>query len=217
MEHFIIGLHGFVDWRETDHSGDYRQFSAGAELLGEHWDLRFNAYLPEDSVTRDTSFELFVDYDPFELSGLAHGARNLPGIDAEVGLELTHLANLEWGRPLLEGFDLPAFDLWAHAGGFHYEGDEGFDDVTGFRGRLEIGWNDLHFAGPGSRLSIGVEGRHDDTRDTDVSARLRLRIPLGAFAGDESETDPTTYAHGLGRMDALDQRMTLRWDFKGSF
>ena len=44
MNHFIVGLHGFIDWRETDHSEDYRQFSAGAELLGEHWELRWELH-----------------------------------------------------------------------------------------------------------------------------------------------------------------------------
>ena len=207
---WIVGVHGFVDWRESDHSGDYRQFSAGAELLSEHWDLRFNAYLPENEANKDTGGDVVVDIGSGDIYVLAHSERNLRGIDGEVGARLAKIDGSTFSdHGPMAG---QSIDLWAHVGGFNYFGEEGFDDIAGVRGRFEIGFDDLDFAGPGSRLSVGVEGRYDETRDLEVAGRVRLRIPFGNFNPAAEQDD--RYTQLTPALDAVDQRMTtpvVRW------
>lgn len=221
LRDWIIGTYGFVDWRETDHSGEYVQYSGGIELLSETWDLRFNGYLPDEQTSRIVDVGA-VDADPekdqiFYL--LTAGQRNLPGYDAEIGTRLGQWDNLDWNEA---AFLAPeSMQVWAHVGGYVYIGDEGFDDVTGVRGRLEVGFDDLAFAGRGSRLTLGVEARYDDVHEEEFAARLRLRIPFGVFSGggdggggeDGGDLADSNAASDLS-LDPLDRRMTasvMRW------
>lgn len=210
VQDWIIGSYGFIDWRETDHSGEYLQYSGGIELLSEAWDLRINGYMPEEQTSRIVEIgAVDVDIENDQIFYFfAEGQRNLPGFDAEVGARLGHWDNLDWKEA---AFLAPgSMQVWAHVGGYGYLGDEGFDDVTGVRGRLEFGFDDLAFAGRGSRLTLGVEARYDDVREQEFAARLRLRIPFGVFSGGGGD-DGSGDDLALG---PLDRRMTdsvVRW------
>ena len=133
LQGWILGAYGYIDWRETDHSGKYRQYSAGVEMLNEYWDFRFNGYFPEDEITRDTGAEVFMNFDTGDFFIDAYGERNLSGADGEVGYRLLRTDNISWDALSLgkaDGLSGTTLEVWAHIGGYHYLGEDGFDEAS---------------------------------------------------------------------------------------
>ena len=86
IDEWIAGTYGFIDWQETDHSGKYRQMSLGVELLHQHWEIRFNGYLPEDQKNQDRDAGFTVNAAAQKIHYVvANGRRNLNGVDGEFG------------------------------------------------------------------------------------------------------------------------------------
>jgi hypothetical protein len=208
VDEAILGIYGFYDSHEAADGSDYEQASLGFEIMQEHWDLRFNAYLPEDEVVTDTSNAtgrlVFPDDKIlFHMDGIEQ-EKAMRGFDVEFGGRLAATDSLFSGHEsnLLKG----TADIWAHIGGYNYPDDDGFDALLGITGRVEVGFNDLAFAGAGSRLSLGIQGRHDEENGTDLSARLRLRIPIGIPVGVTPDAGIVALADA-STLDPLDRRM----------
>ena len=168
---WIVGGYGFADVRSTKANNKFYQATIGAEALSEDWDLRTNVYIPEsseDTVAGTANVSAAVIGTEIRLTGTDNiRERALPGIDAEVG------------------FKLPVFEdridaLRIYGGGFHFDAD-GYENVSGPRGRLEMSWDNVATFGENSRLTLGAEVQHDDVRDTTAFGIARLRIPFQTF------------------------------------
>src|SRR5690606_38194843 len=122
----------------------------------------------------------------FQLTTVTGGGlveRALPGADVELGYK----------------FDLPDnWEVWAYGGGFHFDAD-GYKNVSGPRGRLELTYNDLPYLGENSKFTVGVETQTDNVRGGQSWGIARLRIPLQSFGGKKSDARPA--------LSPLDQRM----------
>ena len=106
-----IGIYGFVDRLKSTYQHSYTQGTFGAEYFKPDWDLRVNAYLPEDKENMINSLSTL------SISGSSISVRRglekpLPGFDLEVGFRLP----------------LDKFDARAYIGGFYFE-DGGFEEV----------------------------------------------------------------------------------------
>lgn len=78
------------------------------------------------------------------------------------------------------GFNLPdGWQFWGYASGFHFDSD-GYDNVTGPRGRIEVSYDNVPYLGTGSRFTLGFEGQTDNIRGGQSFGIARLRIPLNA-------------------------------------
>lgn len=170
-----VGAYGYFDRRKTPYDNYFNQITLGAELLGQDWDARINAYQPIGNKN-----ETVNALNTATLSGTSFAVTQgeevaMKGFDAEVG------------------YRLPVFDvdsgtnLRAYAGGYHFSSDtNGVDDVQGPRLRLDLTFDELPFAWEGSRFSIGAEWQNDDPRGSQGFASARLRIPFSVFTGQKN-------------------------------
>ncbi len=170
-----LGAYSYFDRRKTSNDNYFNQITLGAELLGEDWDARVNAYQPigDKNKNVDTLNSATLSGSSFTVTQGSEVA--MKGFDAEVG------------------YRLPVFDadsgtnLRAYAGGYHFSSDtSGVEDVQGPRLRLDLTFDELPFAWEGSRFSIGAEWQNDDPRGSQGFATARLRIPFSAFTGKSS-------------------------------
>ena len=170
-----VGAYGYFDRRKTSNDNYFNQVTLGAELLGEDWDARVNAYQPigDKNKTVDALNSATLSGSSFTVTQGSEVA--MKGFDAEVG------------------YRLPVFDadsgtnLRAYAGGYHFSADtSGVEDVQGPRLRLDLTFDELPFAWEGSRFSIGAEWQNDDPRGSQGFVSARLRIPFSAFTGKSS-------------------------------
>ncbi|MEW4528269.1 inverse autotransporter beta domain-containing protein [Maioricimonas sp. JC845] len=163
---WIYGGYIFYDRKHTAYNNDFSQVSLGIEMMSIRWEARANGYIPlsgSKAAPGATTFDVVGG----NLVMQAGRERAYYGFDGEVGMLLT-----EWygGMSELRGF----------VGGFHFDTDaSGFTNVTGPKGRLEMRSFDLPMFGADSRLTLGVEVKWDDVRDTQVSGFARLMVPLG--------------------------------------
>ena len=106
----------------------------------------------------------------------------LHGIDGEVGWRVP----LErWGleRTGVKQV-LQANHEWrVYAGGFHFDGSDALESVSGPRLRSEWRLLDLLPSLPGSRLTVAFEFQWDQARDDQWKGGLQLRIPFGGGNG----------------------------------
>ncbi len=165
----IFGIYGFYDIKETQNGSEFQGGTLGAELLAVNWEARVNGYIPEGGTQRVNGLSQagLVGSTVFVQAGRE---RAYWGVDAEIGGLL-----YEWfgGNQELRGF----------IGGYYFDTDaDGFEQVTGPRGRLEYRSYDLPMFGLDSRLTLGVELQWDDVRDTQVFGIARLQIPLGPMS-----------------------------------
>lgn len=184
---WIIGGYGFYDRRSSSHNNIFQQATLGIEALSVDWEFRANAYIPESR-----EYDLGMPGVLAVLNGSnieiqtfgASSERALPGADLEIG----------------KHFDLPDnWDLWAYAGGYHFEADR-YEDVTGVRGRIELSYMNVPHLPEGSRFTVGFETQRDSARGQQSYGIARLSLPLN-FGGETPSTST---------LSALDQRMTTR-------
>jgi hypothetical protein len=193
VDDWIYGVHGYFDRRITDQNNVYQQGAVGLEAMSLNWDLRFNVYLPEDKIYESVGHHVVISNDQIWVNVV--GEKALPGVDGEIGWRVP----LErYGDAASEGL---LEDIRLFAGGYHYTGDAGFEDITGGLLRLEIGFDDLPSFGPGSKLTLGVETRYDEPRGSRTAGMLRLRVPFGA-------TDEASSGSSSSVLTGLDRRMT---------
>ncbi len=162
----IFGTYAFWDMRDSSEGGIFHQATIGAELLTLDWETRLNAYLPDGgSHLSDRSFVSLVNNRVLVNTFIERGYY---GVDAEFGYRLK-----AWGEN-------DSCELRVFAGGYHFDTHaSGYQNISGPRGRVELRLYDLDWLGEGSRVTIGGEIQHDDVRDTQTFAMVRVRIPLG--------------------------------------
>ena len=165
----VLGAYGFYDQLSSATDNDYSQVTLGLEALTKNYEARVNYYIPEDD-------ENPVGQNGLIVNGGSIGIRNnleraLGGFDAEVGYKLP----------------VSGYDIRAYVGGYHFS-EEGFDDVTGPSGRIELNLNkeNISLLPSGSELTLGVEAQTDDVRDEQIFAIAEFRMPLN-FSGGESK------------------------------
>ena len=190
-QQWIAGIYGFADLRRSPNDNTFLQATMGGEFLSEDYDARLNVYIPEanqkelpgtDNVTGTLSGT------QLRLIGTANQReRALPGFDAEVGVKL----------PVLEE-NISSVRLYG--GGYYFDAD-GYDEVSGPRGRFEVNWDDVPVFGQDSRFTLGAEIQHDNVRGRTAFALARLRIPLQSF---KKQKQHSSY------LSALERRMTER-------
>ena len=153
---WILGGYAFYDRRHTENNNTFDQATIGAEALSENLEFRVNGYIPESdekTVIAGTSASTagLAAGGTFQLVTTTGGGvveRALPGFDAEMGYK----------------FDLPDnWELWAYGGGFHFDAD-GYDNVSGPRGRVELTYNNVPYLGEGSKFTLGFETQTDNVR-----------------------------------------------------
>ena len=190
---WIIGGYGYFDHRNTQLNNSYRQFTGGLELMSVDWAFRMNGYLPENktetSTTNRTNISVIRPGDQInvQVDGLVQ-EKALPGLDGEVG----YLLPIPW-KAYRAVFD----ETRVYAGGYHFLGEDGFESVTGPRGRVEWRAYDLPVLGTGSRFMMGVEAQWDEPRGSQAFGLVSLRIPFDVLA-DKSKRNA---------LKGLDRRM----------
>lgn len=184
---WIIGGYGFYDRRSSSHNNIFQQATLGIEALSEDLEFRINAYIPESREQDLGTPGVLAVLNGSNIEIQTFGAsteRALPGADFEIG----------------KHFDLPDnWDVWAYAGGYHFEAD-GYEDVSGVRGRIELSYTNVPHLPEGSRFTVGFETQRDSARGQQSYGIARLSLPLN-FDGETPSTST---------LSALDQRMTTR-------
>ena len=177
FQEWILGGYGYFDHRNTQLNNSYRQFTGGLELMSVDWAFRMNGYLPENKTETDTSGANVSVITPgdqikVQVDGIVQ-EKALPGLDGEVG----YLLPIPW-KAYTAVFD----ETRVYAGGYHFLGEDGFESVTGPRGRVEWRAYDLPVLGPGSRFMMGVEAQWDEARGEQAFGLASLRIPFDVFS-----------------------------------
>ncbi len=147
----ILGVNFFNDYDDT--SGVlFRQMGFGAELYGERFDLRGNAYFPYGDQFKLLNTQLVSNSQRFSGHNLLYDIKNtfgttLKGMDAEIGIPLP--------MPVARRHDLRVY-----AGGYHYE-SESTGAFNGWSGRLQ--GNII------PSLQVQLQLTHDPVFDTNVA------------------------------------------------
>lgn len=178
-----LGAYGYLDRRRSDTGNYFNQTTLGAELLGQDWDLRANAYLPFGSKARS-------------MGSTGGGASTASIVGSTV--QITTPGSTAWEERALKGFDaevgwrVPVFDsessrqLRVYLGGYRFS-DAGVK-IQGPRARLELALHELPALGRGAALFLSAETQRDDARGRQSFVALRLRIPLGGAAQPRAQT-----------------------------
>ncbi len=190
---FWIGF----DRRRTELDSDFNQISFGVEALSPDWDLRINGYAPLDDSKLVSSATTGSASPTAELSGgtilLVPGLLTQTdryelafwGVDAEIGfrIPLEHFAaEQSWATSLKDESVRHAgrrHDLRLFVGGYYFDHPDFDGEVAGPRIRAEWRIDNFIEDWEGSRLTFEAAYQHDDVRDNQVEAGIRLRIPLG--------------------------------------
>jgi hypothetical protein len=183
-DNWIIGGYGFFDRLKSDYENTYSQATFGLEALSENNDLRINAYIPEGTENAvPGSGSLVISGSQLSINGGFE--RALPGFDAEIGRKLP--------------FDFA--DVRAYAGGFSFKAD-GYEDIAGPRGRLEITLNEQYTSKlpRGLEVTFGVEAQHDDVRGGEQFAMLEFKIPFGSSEKYVSRNDLKPLEQRMNRL-----------------
>ncbi len=170
--YWIVGAYGFYDLKRTDSGNTFQQGTFGIEALSVPFEARLNGYIPESGAEPVDGLNdaQLIGNSIFVRCGQE---RAYYGIDGEIGALLAEDC-CGGGGVELRGF----------VGGYHFNTSaNGFPDVTGPRGRLEVRAYDLSWFGPESRLTLGIELQWDKVRDTQVAGVARVEIPIGFFGG----------------------------------
>lgn len=187
----ILGVYGFVDFRNSSNGNSFVQGTVGAELITERFEVRINGYLPGSrtyTVAGTTTSGITLQGTNVVLTGTSRQEQALPGFDVEAGLR----------------FELdPDTTFRVNAG--YYRFARGGTRVEGGLARAELQFDDP-FGFDGASLSIGGELRNDNYNGTHGNATLRFRMPLGISrnGGDEGA--------GFGDIDDLMVRPVQRFD-----
>lgn len=167
FDKFILGIHASFDSRFE--AGNYRQLTAGLEYLSQTFDFRANGYLTE----ADTKFGVALPTE--SITAFFTAEKVLSGYDGEIGYRLP-LEKLPLGK-----FSEILNDVRVYAGGYYFLGDNTFNSIFGPRLRLEARVYDLPFLGEGSRIMLGVESQHDDSRGLQTFGLASIRIPFSSI------------------------------------
>lgn len=152
----------WFDRRFTKRGSKFNQITAGAEWLGENWDVRANGYMPfNDSKT-------FTQGNPNGTGAGFVGNQILVNTDQSVVEEALPGVDLEVGRKL-DFLDGITDATRIYAGGYHFEGNR-VEDVTGVRARIA---SDIT-----QDIQIGARYQYDDVRDSQTYLEATVRFPF---------------------------------------
>ena len=175
---WIVGGYGFFDARYSDRADEmFYGATLGLEALSENFDVRANGYIPEDT-DEDLDGPGRITFSGNSVAFRQNQVTPLYGVDGEIG----------WRIPFPK--DSMFWDTRVYMGGFHFDGD-GAEDLTGPRGRAEMRLHQIPLLPANSRLTLGVDVRNDDERDTEVMGLVSLRIPFGGAVGRAGASDLT--------------------------
>lgn len=170
----ILGGYGYYDALRTARGNTFQQLSFGAELFGNVFEARANAYLPLTGSRLAEEFNsAYVSGDQLLFQSGRERAR--AGVDAEVGARL----------PVFPRDAQAQFKLFG--GAYWYEG-KNMDDTVGARARAELVLAGLPGVRPDATLSLGTSLSYDNEEHLEAGLRVRLRIPLGAGGSASSTT-----------------------------
>lgn len=168
-----LGGYGYFDRRRSGNYNYFNQVTLGAEALGQDWDFRANAYLPQGTRVRELSTTTGVSSASLSgasilvttTAGITQEERSLKGFDAELG----------WRAPIFDSNE--SRQLRLYAGGYRFAAAD--LTVQGPRLRAELAMENLDWFGKGTALFLGAETQHDGARGDQSFVSIRLRIPLG--------------------------------------
>ncbi|MEM8611148.1 MAG: right-handed parallel beta-helix repeat-containing protein [Cyanobacteria bacterium P01_H01_bin.105] len=171
----IWGAYAGLDARSTgDHT--FTQVGIGTELLGDNWDLTFNANLPLDNARQVVDTETQVVNPQFVGNQLAFDEQQIDQVQAAVTT-----VSLDGG---LELFDFgERSSLWGR-GGVYYLGGEASQTSLGIRASLDYRVQ--------NNLRIGLGIQNDGVFGT--NAVFSVSALLGAPARRPSDTEENSQA-----------------------
>ncbi len=169
---YNLGAWVGLDVRNTVSDNTFTQVSGGVEALSERYDFRANAYLPitDEQTAAPGVGTVFLSGSSIAMAGGREVA--LHGFDAEFGAR----------APLGEN---NKGHIGAYAGGYWFDSEDAFEEIAGFKGRIELAVNDVF--GPGSSLTGGYEYTNDDARGDRHTVGVKIRIPLGGNSSAASD------------------------------
>jgi hypothetical protein len=190
------------DRRHTGYDSDFNQVSFGLEALSPDWDVRLNGYAPLSNSELVSSFSTST---PGSLEVIGDDLLVVPGLSTQrdlyeiafwgVDVEIGYRIPLErWGLGAVQMAGLkeePAssgrhHDLRVFAGAYYFDHPDFDEEIAGPRVRAEWRIENIFEDWDGSRLTVEAAFQHDDVRDNQLEAGLRLRIPLGGRSAGPS-------------------------------
>lgn len=149
-QNIIAGLNAYYDTRDTEYNNRFHQFGAGAEVLSEWVDARFNYYWPEDDREEIDSFEeTEVDTDistsfgdEYVEDGIIYRDRYKRIVTTTTTRRFVRYEVAQEGFDGEVGVRVPALPDWLEtrvfAGYYDFETKFAEDRMEGFKGRLEV-------------------------------------------------------------------------------
>lgn len=163
----VIGATGWLDKRKTQRGSTFHQVTAGAEWLGESFDLRLNGYIP---LSNEKTYTI-PNADP---QGPAlSGTGIVVDTDGTLVEEPQHGFDIELGFELGQRFDFVknhTDSLRLYGGGYYFDGDN-TDRVLGWRTRLAADITE--------NVQIGTRFQRDDVRGSQGFLEATFRFPIG--------------------------------------
>ncbi|HEY2068319.1 MAG TPA: inverse autotransporter beta domain-containing protein [Rhizomicrobium sp.] len=184
---WILG--GYAGYDSSDMTDGHmaHQWSLGAELMSEDWDVRANWYTAPKQLHDNGNFALLIRDTTI---AIAEGQDlSYSGFDGEVGYRVWHNEDTDF-RVFAGGYSFTHSDIH-NAGGIDFN----VRDIQGYKARAEVNMFDLDGIGPQSRVSLEAEYQHDGVRGSGGFVGATLRIPLGDTGS------------GAQALDELDRRM----------
>lgn len=161
------GAHLWFDRRLTDRGSMFHQITAGAEWLGDRFDLRANGYLPLSGKKEYTVPNANPQGPALAGTGIFVDTSGRVLEEPQYGLDL----ELGWQVPIMEGF---TDSFRVYAGGYHFDGEH-TPNVSGWRTRIAADiTSDIQI---GAR-EPGLFRGHDP-----LSLRAEEELPQGRRAG----------------------------------
>lgn len=186
---FIIGGYGFFDSRRSENDRTHKQYTFGAELMTEKFDLRFNYYEANNDFREISRSAITVlTSDPVPGGGTPYVAGN--GIWTGGFEEYTTTTRIV-GERALDGWDVEAgYELFSgfRAFGGYYKFSHGSEKLDGSKFRGE--WNVLDSQKSNKRVDITLTGDYtnDEVRGSIFSGGVKLRIPFGKKESRKSKS-----------------------------
>ncbi len=170
----IWGAYAGVDARGI---GDttFTQANAGAELLGENWDVTFNANLPLGNARQVLSSEIQAANPQFTGNQLLIDEQQVEQVEAALTT-----VSLDGGLELLDFGG--GSSLWGR-GGVYFLGGEASEDGLGFRASLDYR--------PINNLRVGVGVQNDGIFDTNVIVSVNALLGSSSRRSDAAEETST--------------------------
>lgn len=195
MNGWNLGVWGGVDRRRTETGNLFNQTAFGVEALSADWDLRVNGYVPFKNSELVSSTLAGSGNTTVEIiSGglyLVPGSQTQTdvrelafwGVDAEAGwrVPLERIFNWESVPASFKDRAISPFrqDLRVFLGGYYFDNPDYSGDIAGPRVRAEWQIKNVVPDLAGSRLTFETAWQHDDVRNHQYEAGVRLRIPFG--------------------------------------